>query len=404
MKVFAISLAYFSLLALAAACASNDASGGLITSDDGAVFLSAATSAARTAIAERKTATLQFATLARQQTMDVENTTATAFVRGQTQTPAAATVAAYDADLTATADLRTSIFVQNQQTAVAHARETETQWANQTATANAAQTEAARQRETAGAQASGTASALKTAAPLTALANELAAQQLRNQIAQAQQDAVRAQRWGDFVESVLQLIVGIGSIALLTMLILYLAKYLDSLALARRIIETRDGTAMLTILNGRPSAQLIRSVPNLLETREDYFELPSQAGQVAQEARPVVRTVSGKTFTLSEDPEREQAETQRRLALRLLRESMKYYQARGLDPHNITRIATWRDLEWSADTWSRAVDLLRQNVTIRRGRGGGVFCGEAYPNLVALYSAVGERRAALSPEAERRAA
>lgn len=213
-------------------------------------------------------------------------------------------------------------------------------------------------------------------------------------IVQQQKDAQRTSDWKEFADSILKIIVGVGSLAFLAMLIIYAAKILDSMALRRRLIETREGTVILSIVEGKPTAQLVKPVPNLLEAGDEMFDLPSQAGQVGSEADEIrVRNVRGETFMLTRG---EPNDARRHLALRLLRDSIRYWQRKQIDPRTVTRVATWRDLEWSADSWSRALDAIRTHVTVKQGRGGGVLCGDKYPNLLALYSAVLEHRAALS--------
>ena len=359
-----------------------------VVSDDGNGYLVAATRAARTVIAERKTATV-----------DARNLGATETAYFKTETPLAATAAAFDADRTATAARRTAVFLDDEGTRAAHAFETATvivaglRAADETATADANAT------RTADARATSTAVALETDAPLTALAKDYQQREMQNKIVAAEADAIRAQAWGEFFDGLMKFIVACGSIALLVILLFSLSKYLDSLAMQRRVIETRSGTAMITILQGRPTVQLLKPVTNLLDApHDDYFDLPSDAPT----AREIpVRTSSGSTYTVSDaDPD----ETARKLVLRLLSASIHHYRTRGFDPNTITRLSTWRDLEWSADTWARAIDLLRPHLVVKQGRGGGAFCGSVYPNLMALYIAVGERRAALSTGAVSRAA
>lgn len=224
------------------------------------------------------------------------------------------------------------------------------------------------------------------------------AQAIAAQIVQQQQDDARLKAWKEYTDSILKIIIGVGSIAFLAMLIIYVAKILDSMALRRRLIETREGTVILSIVEGKPTAQLVKPVPNLLESSDEVFELPSETGRVESETRfrepdeIKVRTVRGETFTMTREPD----DTRRHLALRLLRDSIMHYQRKGFDPRTITRVSTWRDLEWSADSWSRALDAIRPHVVVKQGRGGGVLCGATYPNLLALYIAVGEHRATLS--------
>lgn len=348
--------------------------------------------------------------------------------KGRATASAIETDAAWSANAALTADARTvvasnrnaTLAAQAQQNAMLYAQATSTaqaQYSSATSTALFNIARAAETMQAGQAQANATATSRASDATATSEAHkwqttataerrtleaEIArvqatatAQVLEAQIIQAKTDAERVRSWSEFFDSVFKFIVAVGSVALFIMLIMYLAKYLDAISMARRLVNTREGTVMLTIVDGRPTAQLIRQVPNLLDVPEqDYFELPAET-DVTQNAREIaVRTLSGKTFTVT-DVEDENTQGQK-LAMRLLRASIDHYRKRGFDPHAVTRITTWRDLEWSADTWSRAVDLLRPHLNVRTGRGGGVYCGAAYPNLVALYVAVGERRAALS--------
>jgi len=89
------------------------------------------------------------------------------------------------------------------------------------------------------------------------------------------------------------------------------------------------------------------------------------------------------------DWRRTPVDPQRRLALRLLRESI-----RVAGPQS-NRIPGWRDLGWSAETWSRAVGLLWRYVKTQPGQ--GTFLVGEYPTVESLYNAVGSRQISLSP-------
>lgn len=97
-------------------------------------------------------------------------------------------------------------------------------------------------------------------------------------------------------------------------------------------------------------------------------------------------------FITKTDPEQEGREVLRRLELRLLRESIRYYTAKGTQAGTMTRIPPYRDLNWSSETWVRAVSALKPHIIAKQGRGAGTYCTYQYPNLMALYAAVGERR------------
>jgi len=80
-----------------------------------------------------------------------------------------------------------------------------------------------------------------------------------------------------------------------------------------------------------------------------------------------------------------------RLAMRLLRESIRRVGGEA------DYIPGWRELEWPAESWSRAVALLRPYVNAVPGRGGGTFLVGEYRTLAELYTALGSGRIALAP-------
>ena len=370
-----------------------------VASEEGGALLEQATRAALRTINERKTATLVYATLQREQTRDNENRAATEFARALTQTPLAATAQAYTDARTATAALRTRDAVDALQTQAAHASQSRTAQANERATADASATRVANETATAQANARATAIAFQTDAPLTALAKEYAAQQMQIQIAQAQVDAENAKTRSEFIESIIKIILGVGAFALLVMLIIFLARYLDAQAMRQRFIETRAGTLFIVHVNGQPHAQIIKETPNLLEApaRDELpdFDAPTQAPAItahADETFVKVTSARGTDFIARDDPEQAQRETERQLMLRFLRESIQYVRAQKQSPLEANRVPTCGELGWSSETWVRAVKLLKPHVVTRQGRGGGTFCSAEYPNLMALYVAVGERR------------
>lgn len=343
--------------------------------------------------------------------------------KGRATSAAIQTAARLAAEAIATGDARTAIAFSHESTraaqavqnAMLYAQATNTaqsQFAAATATAQWANARAAETAVVLRVQQTATQSTANANATATAERRTLEAQQQKAQatgtaqaiaaaIDQSRADNARMQTWKDYVDSILKIIVGVGSIAFLAMLIIYVARILDSMALRRRLIETREGTVILSIVGGKPTAQLVKPVPNLLDAGDEIFELPSETGQVKKEADEIkVRTSHGETFTMTREPD----DTRRHLALRLLRDSIRHYQRLGFDPRATTRVATWRNLDWSADSWSKALDAIRPHVIVKQGRGGGVLCGEKYPNLLALYVAVGEHRAALSENGNARTA
>ena len=102
-----------------------------------------------------------------------------------------------------------------------------------------------------------------------------------------------------------------------------------------------------------------------------------------------VRTVNGADYQSKETPEENARAVRKMLALRLLRDAMQYYARRNETARN-GRIPSFRELEWSSESWVRAVDSLKPYVLTKSGRGGGTFCAPEYPNIVLLYDAVGQ--------------
>jgi len=181
------------------------------------------------------------------------------------------------------------------------------------------------------------------------------------------------------------------------MLMIQLARYLDAIAMRQKLVETRSGTVMIMSLGrGQYAPQLIQAGPNLLDSGDEFDA--TQAPMIEAEASELVKVTSarGETFITKSDAGDEVREHHRKLALRLLRESLRHYSARGIDPRTMARVPSFRDLNWSSETWVKAVNILKPHVIAKQGRGGGTFCGEEYPTIVQLYAAIGERRITLS--------
>jgi hypothetical protein len=171
--------------------------------------------------------------------------------------------------------------------------------------------------------------------------------------------------------------------------ILGVNQYLQTAFLRRTVLETRLGTMVFitgpqgrytpTILSPPPMLQLLGSVDEEL--------LPTQAHVI--DAGPIIFNHGGKQtlITRVSDPN----ESERRLALRLLRESMK------VAGPQVNRIPTAQELGWSSETRARAVAILKPHVTTQRGRNGGTFVADEYRTLVQLYSDLGSRKVVLSP-------
>lgn len=109
--------------------------------------------------------------------------------------------------------------------------------------------------------------------------------------------------------------------------------------------------------------------------------------------------LAGDQYISRSTPEEDAAKIRKSLALRLLRDAMQYYAQRNTSTR-VAKIPSWRELEWSSETWVRAVDSLKPYVLTKSGRGGGTFCGPEYPNLVALYDAVGNNKVMPRPGAD----
>jgi hypothetical protein len=373
-----------------------------IPNSEGGALLIEATRAAQRAVSERKTATIQAITVIAADTEQASVRNATGTVQAvwlyQQQRDARATEQAQEIQNAQTLQAATD-------TAVAHSSQA-------TGTAEAQQIEIAGTR-TAGAvqatettyAATSTRSAQEIQAALEGHKATATAEALEMQRTRAQEDAARSERWADFFDTLLKLLLGLGGIAFLLMLIVQIARYLDAIALRQRLVETRSGTVLMVVTRGQASAQIIKSTPNLLDHDTDNFD-DTQTAVLDNQAPDLLKITSsqGETFIAKTDPEHEAREAQRKLALRLLRESMRYYAAKGVDPRSETRVPSFRDLEWSSETWVRAVNALKPRVIAKQGRGGGTYCEAEYPTIMALYSAIGERRILLGVEANPRAA
>lgn len=374
---------------LLTACAANPAGDsvndpGNIPNDEGGALLIEATQAAERVMRERRTATVQAATMSAGATRDFGE-------RAATGTAQALNVRQQEMDLNATSNARAMEY--------AATREAATSTAIDNARRNAATATGEALQATSTADAATATRAVQAIAQQ--LAEELAtatSEALAIKRAQAQVDAARAQAWADFFDSLLKIILGLGGLSFLFMLIIQFARYLDALALRQKLIETRSGTVLIIASRNGYSAEIIKPTPNILDEGNTFEFEPSQAGSLQHEVPELLKinTVYGQSFIAKDDPEAEQHEINRRLALRLVRESIRHYSARGFEAREVNRLASQRDLNWSPETWVRAVNLLKPHVITKPGRGGGTFCGPQYPNLLALYTALGERRLALT--------
>jgi len=147
----------------------------------------------------------------------------------------------------------------------------------------------------------------------------------------------------------------------------------------QRLIESRAGTLLL-LPEGPPlKVQVIQpACPQGVD----------EEGALLTDTEPIPYSLNGELVGfLHRQPSL--AEPQRRLVLRLLRESIQTAGAKSV------RLPGWRELGWSAETWTQAIRLLGHHVETQPGK-GTYLVGE-YPTLQDLYFAVGERRIPLSP-------
>ncbi len=246
------------------------------------------------------------------------------------------------------------------------------------------------------AQATATADAQQIAANLEKLSATATAQAMTLAQARARTDEARAQSDAEFFNLVFRL-----SIVLALLLAFIFGAYainqiLNISLLRRAVIETRHGTMILMTLNGQPSAQPLStpSIPALMpgEQPGDEFQ-QSQSKVIDAEAHalgePYKVVTSKGTYFIPRTPDAN--ETDFRLVLRLLRESMQLNGAQS------DTIPPADQLGWSDHTRDRAVKLVADYIKTKQGRKGGTFVGERHKTLIQLYSDVGARRVSLSP-------
>lgn len=379
----------------------------VIENAEGGALLVEATRAAQRVISEHKTATIQAATMSAGATREASD-------RSTTGTAQALQVRQQEMNLNATSN---AVGLQQMETRQA-ATETSEAWRSEatgTAASNnaaASETAVARARNIVGSRTADAIEATDTAlaATSTRSAQEIQAALERHQAtataealeirrAQAQDDAARYARWAEFFDTLLKIILGLGSIALLVMLIVQLARYLDAIALRQKLVETRSGTVLIVASPSGYTAEIIRPTTNLLDEGANNFG-DTQAPVIGNEASELLKLTNarGETFITKTDPEVEAREARRRLALRLLRASLQHYATLRIDARDVNRIPSFRDLGWSSETWVRAVQSLKPYVIAKAGRGGGTYCGAEFPTVMTLYIAVGERRIGLSEE------
>lgn len=244
------------------------------------------------------------------------------------------------------------------------------------------------------AQAQATAQALSNLATATAQALSIALNQDKAtataQAAAELEKAQTARREREEIAAEARLYAGIvllGGLVLLTLgLIWYAGRYyLDVLIQRLRLVESRAGTLLLQPEGLRPT-QVIVITPQLSagsgpETDEFTSDLEDIPYIVNGKLHGFI---SRRDMQANDDPHR-------KLALHLLRDAMR--QVGG----DSRRLPGWREMSWSAESWMRAVDLLRPFVETQSGRGGGTYLTGQYSTLRDLYLAIGERRITLSP-------
>jgi hypothetical protein len=144
----------------------------------------------------------------------------------------------------------------------------------------------------------------------------------------------------------------------------------------RQLVESRAGTLLLLAGNAPPVR--VQVIQPALPTG-----LPDEGDE--SETEPIPYSVDGELVGFIQ----RRADPHKRLALRLLRESIQAVGAQS------NRIPGWRELGWSAEVWSQAVRSLSRYVETQPGK--GTYLTGEYATLQELYYAVGERRAVLSP-------
>jgi hypothetical protein len=199
----------------------------------------------------------------------------------------------------------------------------------------------------------------------------------------------RQERSADLYASLGPLVALAGIVALFVLALVALRAawgWLESIERRRALVETRTGTILLLPSPSGLIAQVLAR-PELGNAPPDD-EWVSEA--TAADAIPVYSHGALQTV-LERPPTRSGADgPDRRLILRLLRAAML-----AVGPES-SRLPGFRELGWPAETWTKAVALLKPHVVTQPGRSGGTFC-ESGATLRDLYNAVGERRITALP-------
>ena len=203
---------------------------------------------------------------------------------------------------------------------------------------------------------------------------------------QALQEA-KAQRTDDFARTaaLVLLLVVLLALGITVIALVWKAgnEWIEWQSRRRQLVESRAGTLLLVAENAPPiRVQVIQpALPARLPIGGDE--------SMDADTEPIAYTVNGELAGFIQRQREPGQGAERRLVMRLLRESVQAVGARS------NRIPGWRELSWSAETWTQAVRLLWRYVETQPGK-GTYLLGE-YPTLQDLYYAVGERRAILSP-------
>jgi len=196
----------------------------------------------------------------------------------------------------------------------------------------------------------------------------------------------RQERSADLYASLGPLVALAGIVALFVLALVAMRAawgWLESIERRRALVETRTGTILLLPSPSGLIAQVLArpELGNAPPDDEWVSEAPTADSiPVFQHGRFQTMLERG---AQPDDPDR-------RLMLRLLRAAML-----AVGPES-SRLPGFRELGWPAETWTKAVALLKPHVVTQPGRSGGTFC-ESGATLRDLYNAVGERRITALP-------
>jgi len=305
-----------------------------------------------------------------------------------------------DANARATMDAKTAIA----KTEEAHARSTDIALRHEASTAQA------QASETAQAHVNATATWVAGAPTRILIAQIQANEDAARQAAQAENEArvdmnlqlapYRA-AWDMFAGPVFLSVLMLVLLAGLWLVLRAEARYLtaraqerEGEALQKLVVLDKNGTPRGFIEHVGRGTYVLEPLypPALPEPEPAAMQVPVSVDTTAPDTSDDlyrVRTANGADYQSKETPEENARAVRKMLALRLLRDAMQYYARRNETARN-GRIPSFRELEWSSESWVRAVDSLKPYVLTKSGRGGGTFCAPEYPNIVALYDAVGQ--------------